>query len=260
MGARFRTIALAPPAVRAPLDVLPADPFFAEVLFDQLPDVVFFVKNTQGQYSIVNQTLVERCGARSKADLLGRTAEEVFPAPLGASYAEQDRRVIASGEPIRDKLELHLFSDHSRGWCLTHKIPLLDVDGAIVGMAGLSRDLHRPEDHRTGYRGLAESVEYLQSHFDESIRIENLADVAKMPVDRYGKMVKRAFHLTPHQLLVRTRVDAAARLLVETDSTVAEIAYACGYSDHSAFSRQFGSATGLTPTQFREAGRGASGR
>ena len=61
---------------------------FAEDLFDRLPHVVFFVKDVDGRYVAVNQTLVERCALRSKSDLVGRTARELFPAPLGERYLE----------------------------------------------------------------------------------------------------------------------------------------------------------------------------
>jgi AraC-like DNA-binding protein len=50
---------------------------------------------------------------------------------------------------------------------------------------------------------------------------------------------------------MQTRLAAAARLLVETDRPVADIAYDCGFYDHSALTRAFRSATNLTPTQFR---------
>jgi AraC-like DNA-binding protein len=58
--------------------------------------------------------------------------------------------------------------------------------------------------------------------------------------------------LTPSQLIAQTRLAAASRLLRETSKPVADIAHACGFYDHSAFTRAFRSATGLTPTQFRE--------
>src|SRR5689334_3311657 len=99
---------------RGALPAIPADPFFAEALFDALPDVVFFVKDPRGRYAVVNETLARRCGARAKAELLGKTAEEVFAPPLGASYAAQDAQVLA-GRAIRDRLELHLYPDRSRG-------------------------------------------------------------------------------------------------------------------------------------------------
>src|SRR5687768_6405030 len=132
-------------AARRHLGALLVDPFFAEPLFDQVADVVFFVKDRAGRYVVVNQTLVARCGCRQKADLLGRAPGDLFPADLGASYAAQDRAVLAQGRVIADRLELHLYPTRAAGWCLTHKIPLRAADGAIVGLAGISRDLPAPD-------------------------------------------------------------------------------------------------------------------
>jgi AraC-like DNA-binding protein len=232
------------------------DPFFAEALFDCTPDVVFFVKDTEGRYRVVNDTLVRRCGRRAKGDVLGRTAEDLFPPPLGALYAAQDRLVLSGRAEIRDRLELHLYDDGTRGFCLTYKLPLRGRDGRIVGMAGLSRDLHRPDEGRRSYRALGRAVDRLQAGFAEPVRLAELARGAGMSESRFQRLTKRVFHLTPRQLLIKTRVEAASRLLLETEARVAEIAMRCGYADHSAFTRQFKATTGLTPMQFRKSQRG----
>src|SRR3989338_3573016 len=96
-------------------------PSLLEGLFNHLPNVVFFVKDREGRYVLVNETLLRRCGIASKNELLGRTAEEVFPSPLGASYTAQDRLVLETGAQIRNKLELHLYPGRKQGWCLTFK-------------------------------------------------------------------------------------------------------------------------------------------
>lgn len=78
-------------------------------LFDAIPGVVFFIKDTQARYALVNQTLVSRLGFKHKGELVGRTAEEVFPARFGPQYTEQDRRVLADGRQLANQLELHLY-------------------------------------------------------------------------------------------------------------------------------------------------------
>ena len=70
-------------AAPAELEAALAAAGFAVELFDCLPDVVFFAKDTAGRYLAVNRTLVQRLGLKEKADLIGRTASDVFPAPLG---------------------------------------------------------------------------------------------------------------------------------------------------------------------------------
>jgi AraC-like DNA-binding protein len=72
-----------------------------------------------------------------------------------------------------------------------------------------------------------------------------------LPAVRVARLIKRIFRLTPHQLIIQTRLAAASHLLRETDRSMAEIACDCGFYDHSAFTRAFHSATNLTPSQYR---------
>ncbi|VFT22437.1 transcriptional regulator [Pseudomonas aeruginosa] len=114
-----------------------------EALLDAMPGVVFFVKDERARYVLVNRTLARRCGVKDKAELLGRSADEVFPSSLGPLYAEQDRRVLRGGATLENQLELHLYPGRQPGWCLTHKQALRDADGAIIGMAGISTTCRR---------------------------------------------------------------------------------------------------------------------
>jgi PAS domain S-box-containing protein len=223
-----------------------------EKLFSQLPEVVFFTKDRDGRYTRVNDTLLRRCRLKRREHLLGRTAEQVFPKPLGAGYTAQDQLVLREGVEIRDKLELHLYTGGDQGWCLTFKTPLRDSNGGITGLVGISRDLHRPDEHDADYRRLARAVDQLQQRYAEPVRLEALAKSVGLSLDRFERLVKRTFYLTPRQLLTKTRIEAASRMLVETTCSISEVAYSCGYCDHSAFTRQFKDTVGLTPAEFRK--------
>ena len=61
-------------------------PFLGEELFDRIDDMVFFLKDRNARYVAVNEALVRRCGLPGKADLVGRTAREVFPPLLGDRF------------------------------------------------------------------------------------------------------------------------------------------------------------------------------
>ena len=222
-----------------------------ERLFDHLPNVVFFVKDLEGRYAVVNRTLVARCGVRNKRALLRRTAEEVFPGALGESYAAQDRLVLRSAATIEDRLELHFYPGGGRGWCLTYKMPLRDEDGTLRGLIGISRDLHRPDEFHPEYRRLAKAVDEIRARYAEPLKLAAIAKRAGLSVDRLERLVKRAFHLTPRQLLIQTRIDAATAMLAEPRWSVAEVAHRCGYADHSAFTRQFRAMTGVSPRELR---------
>lgn len=244
---------MTPNQLRAELFEALAEPFLGDSLFDALSDLVFFIKNRRCEYVVVNQTLVERCGCGAKAELLGRRADELFPAPLGESYRVQDESVLRSGKPILNQLELHFYATGGRGWCLTNKHPLRDRAGRVIGVAGISKDLQAANERGADYSAVAKAVRHLQANFGESLRIADLAREAGLSGYQFEQRIRKIFHLTPGQLLQKTRMEEAVRRLRETNDSIATIALDCGYSDQSAFTRQFRQTTGLTPTEYRGA-------
>jgi AraC-like DNA-binding protein len=227
-----------------------ATPFTGEALFDCLPDVVFFVKNARGEYVVVNRTLVERCGCGGKSDLLGRRVDEVFPSPLGDNYRMQDEAVLREGRTVLDQLELHFYPSRRRGWCLTTKMPLTDHRGRVIGLMGISRDLPALTDG-DGLSSVAEAVRHIQRNFGEPLRVAELARRAGLSSYQFDRRVRRAFQLSPGQLIQKTRLEAALQRLRETDAAIASIAIECGYSDQSAFTRKFRQVVGLSPSAYR---------
>jgi AraC-like DNA-binding protein len=223
-----------------------------ESLFDALNDVAFYVKDCEGRYVSVNHTLVRRCGRRHKADLIGKTALDVHPAPLAHTYMAQDRAVLDSGAPLSKHLELHLYPTRGRGWCLTHKIALRDENGTIVGLAGTSQDLGLADEQHPVYGKIAAIAQHIREHFHEGVSMEALAAEAGLSLSRVERLFQRVFHYSPRQLLLQSRLEGAMKMIESGAShSIAEIAYACGYTDHSAFSRQFKAHAGMSPLQYR---------
>lgn len=220
-------------------------------LFDTASDTVFFVKDRDARYRVVSQTLVERCGVKGKDELLGKTVLEVFPKAMGGGYLAQDRQVLDTGVPIRNELELHLYQRGRPGWCLTSKVPLRGPGGTVIGLIGVSRDLHVPADQPSGYQELAAAIRHVQKHYPEPLRIEDLARLSSLSVYQFEQRMKRVFQLTAGQFITKTRIEAACDLLRNTAKPIAEVAVECGFYDQSAFSRQFKTVAGLTPGAYR---------
>jgi AraC-like DNA-binding protein len=220
-----------------------------EALFDIIPDVVYFTKDRDGRYTSVNETLVQRCGKHHKRELLGRTPLDLFPTPLAEAYVAQDQRVVRSGQAIVDRLELHLFAGRGPGWCVTRKLPVRER-GRVVGLVGISRDLGRPDARDPVYPRLGRVVEHLHAHLADDVRVTELARIAELSVSQLERQFCRVFQLAPHRFLVKLRLERAAGLL-DGPGSVAAIAQACGYADHSAFTRQFRAVVGVTPRDYR---------
>jgi PAS domain S-box-containing protein len=228
-----------------------AEPFTGEALFDCLGDLVFFIKNIRAEYVVVNQTLVERCGRRSKNEVLGRRVDEIMPAPLGPSYRAQDERVLKSGSEIRNQLELHFYPSGARGWCVTNKLPLRDRAGRVTGLVGISKDVQAANERSEDYALIAKVVQHLQANFGEPLRVPELAARAGLSAYQFEQRVRKIFQLTAGQLIQKVRMEHAVRRLRETEDAIAVIALDCGYADQSAFTRQFRQAAGLSPSEYR---------
>lgn len=222
-------------------------------LFDQTPDIAFFIKDESGRYEAVNHSLVERNGLREKNQLIGRRPCDLFPGDLGRSFSDQDAAVIRTGRPILDHLELHWRMPHRPCWCLTTKLPMRDVTGRVTGLIGLSRDVRTPVGLAEIPAGVSRALDHLEKCFADPVSPASLAKRSGLSPARFARLVKRIFGITPSQLITKTRLAAASVMLRETQRPVADIALDCGFFDHSAFTRAFRSATGTTPTQFRGA-------
>lgn len=239
------------PALVAPDGSLAVEARVLEQLFDQTSDITFFIKDTSGRYTVVNHSLVGRNGLREKSQLIGRRSCDLFPGELGRSFSDQDAAVIRTGRPILDHLELHWRAPHRPVWCLTTKLPLRDVAGRITGLIGISRDVRAPVGVADIPTGVSKALEHLEKNFADAVSPSSLARRSLLSPPRFARLVKRIFRITPSQLITKTRLAAASVMLRESRRSIADIALDCGFFDHSAFTRAFRSATGITPTQFR---------
>ncbi|UXI68016.1 AraC family transcriptional regulator [Tahibacter amnicola] len=222
----------------------------AERLFDCAQDILFFVKDRQARYTAVNRTLADRCGVRHKNELIGRTARELFDAPFGSSYYAQDRAVLEEGVEIHDQLQQVPQRTGRPGWCITYKFPIVE-NREIVGLCGICRTVTSAEPRPDSIQRVARAIDHIQLHYGDSIRVDALARIAGLGTRRLERLVKRLFDMTPVQLLAKTRIQAASRMLVSQDVSVAQVASACGYADQSAFTRQFKALVGATPMHYR---------
>jgi PAS domain S-box-containing protein len=222
-----------------------------ERLFDRSPDVAFFVKDAAGKYVAVNDSLVERHGCRSKTQVIGKCPRDICPGDFGRIPTEQDEKVLSSGRPLIDHLEMHWHRPNDPVWCLTTKLPILDADGTVVGLIGFSRDVRVQVPPSEIPEDFAQALDEFEQHLSADVTPAWLARRSKLTPQRLARLMKRLFGLTPNQFIAKARIAAASRMLQDSQRSIAEIAHACGFSDHSAFTRAFRSATGVTPSEFR---------
>ncbi len=232
-----------------------ASPMVAEMLFDHLDTLTFFIKDDQARYVSVNQTLADRCGAKNKNSLIGRTSAEVYPVGLGSHFMAQDLELIRTGQPLLSEIEQHPYPRRSTGWCITTKLPLHDRDENVIGLVGMSRDLQSPDDEPDAYASLAKVIEHVKRHLDNPCTTGELAELAELSAWQLDQRIRELFGMTTAQLVLQFRMDTAAKRLKISKETLISIAMAVGYGDQSAFTRQFRKTFGMTPGEYRRDAR-----
>ena len=85
----------------------------------------------------------------------------------------------------------------------------------------------------------------------DKLSVNAAARIAGLNTAKFMKVFKQVAGMTLVAYLNHVRLSKAARMLIETDQSIAEIASAVGFSDQSYFDKRFKRALGRTPMEFR---------
>jgi AraC family transcriptional regulator len=130
----------------------------------------------------------------------------------------------------------------------------LSIEGLVLEMMGeatrRSSSKHTPQ---LPPRWLRDAKNLCQEHFMQPISLISIAESIGIHPSHLARMFRRYYRSTLGEYVRRLRLDYAARELTQTCKTLAEIASASGFYDHSHFTHAFKLHTGMTPTEFRSA-------
>lgn len=93
---------------------------------------------------------------------------------------------------------------------------------------------------------------YMNTNFKDHITLTEAADIASMATGSFSRFIKTHTGNSFVDTLNEIRLGHVTRMLTETNFTVAEIAYKCGFNNMANFNRTFKSKKGLTPKEFRQ--------
>ncbi|MBR5256644.1 MAG: helix-turn-helix domain-containing protein [Bacteroidales bacterium] len=100
-------------------------------------------------------------------------------------------------------------------------------------------------------RRIQKVKKYISEHSAEPIRQTDLADLVGMSRSAFSSFFKLRTGRTLSDYLIDIRLGNAARMLVDTNKSISEICYECGFNNLSNFNRIFKSRRGSTPREFR---------
>lgn len=102
---------------------------------------------------------------------------------------------------------------------------------------------------------LQQVVEYIHEHLAQNLSITEMAQMLQISPYYFSRLFKQSTGLTPHQYLLKCRIDQAKQLLRTTNLAIAAVATQVGFVDQSHLSRHFKRQVGVVPSQFRTDGK-----
>lgn len=153
---------------------------------------------------------------------------------------ESVRQIFSSLYKVPDQIKGHYF-----------KLKVIEI---FLLLSIISTTNH---EKRSSYRkqqvDIVKAVnEYISTQFMKRITIDSLSDQYDIPTSTLKRCFKGVYGTTIHHYLKECRINAAKRLLQESDRSILEIANAVGYENGSKFTSAFKEATGVTPSAYRK--------
>lgn len=99
---------------------------------------------------------------------------------------------------------------------------------------------------------LCEVYRFVHENFRSDIQLKDVARLTNLTPQSFCRLFKKRNNLHFVEYLNQVRISNACRLLLDSDWTISEIAYNCGYKTISNFNKLFKETTGLSPKRYRE--------
>jgi len=99
------------------------------------------------------------------------------------------------------------------------------------------------------------AVEFIEAYYDRPITISDIAHEVGLSVWSLAHRFKERMGVTLIGYLTNMRIERAKNLLLTTDKKCCNLYYEVGYNSQTYFARKFKEVVGMSPTQFRAAGR-----
>jgi AraC-like DNA-binding protein len=130
----------------------------------------------------------------------------------------------------------------------------LSLAGAVAAALADSRRPVRTPSRRDEGR-ISDALRRIEAQTDEPLALADLARAAGMSPFHFLRTFQQVAGMTPHQYVLRTRLNRAAVRLRTSDDPVSAIAFDAGFGDLSTFNRRFRRVMGCSPGVYRSGGR-----
>ena len=201
-----------------------------KAMMDCLPDVGFYMKDSDGRIMALNRRNCDICNIRDEVDAVGQRSDNIFPHALAEAYIANDAKVRKTRRPT---------------------INLRDQEGRLIGTACIYYKVPSVDGTPDWHGRLKPATEYIAAHYAEDITLDQLAQLVGTSSVNFRRQFTRTFGISPGRYITTIRLNAARMLLTTTEKSVADIAVEVGFFDQSHFIKAFKRERGTTPGRYR---------
>jgi len=170
------------------------------------------------------------------------------------AWFERARRGLffsPSAEPRATRLLQHIFSETGMPRLLAW-LELLDFLSRREDATCLASEVYQPEPDTRSFNRLAKVIDHIQLRFRDELGHAEVARLAGMSPSAFSRYFQRHMNVSFSAYVLRLRLGHVRRELIETEDSIAEIAYRSGFNSLNHFNKQFRLHYGQTPRQFRD--------
>lgn len=94
-------------------------------------------------------------------------------------------------------------------------------------------------------------TELVHAEIEKELSLAEMAETAGLSTAHFSQMFRKSTGESPHQFVLRHRVERAKELLRTSEARVLDVAVACGFKSQQHFARIFRRMCGASPTEYR---------
>jgi AraC family transcriptional regulator len=94
-------------------------------------------------------------------------------------------------------------------------------------------------------------LDYIGAQITRPVRVADLCVLIHRSEAHFSRLFKHTFGEPPHAFIIRRRVDLATQYMLQTDASLSDIAFRCGFVDQSHLCKHFRQVLGQTPAAWR---------
>ncbi|WDE97344.1 AraC family transcriptional regulator [Lentisphaera profundi] len=225
---------------------------FIQSFFDQSEDLFAFAKDCDFRFTMVNRPLLKSLNLSSESEVLGKTDYDFFSPGQADLFRLEDREVFNTEKMVLNRTWGIANPKGGMNWYISSKYPLRNKSGELKGLIGIMRNSSKVGSYLEPYAELSPIFNFIRSNIARQIEVDELAKIMCLSLSQFERKFKKMMAITPLKFINKMRIDYACERLIKSHDTLSNIAFDCGFFDHSHFSKIFKRIKGMNPSDYRK--------